>query len=539
MGLSRVRQNHINLVVYLVALVAAVYLRLWQLPGQLIADDEWHAINKLLSAQSYGEIFTSFGLADHCIPLTLFYAWLGEQGWLTEWTLRLPLLIAGLALVILLPYILRARLQGIEYGLFTALLALSPLLIYFSRTARPYALSTLLASLAILAFYRWWTGRKPAWAILYAVLASLTVWLQLVTLVWVLAPFVFFGIHAAIAGWQSRCLTPVWRLFLPGLVTLVGLLLLVLPPLINDYQSVAAKSGIDFMSWETVVDILRLYAGTPWGGLVIVWGVLALIGARVLFLRDPLLAGLLGASMLLSLLAVASSGGAWLHHPLVPARYLLPMLPWLLLCVTLGLAACLEYLPSRLKTGAALLWLGGGYLLGPLPVQYQGLNQFTGHMGYQFDYNWQRNVYNEKWRGLPDSPFFEQLARAPEGSRTLIMVPWLLEWHYSPWYLQQRIHQQTVIGGFFDGVCGQGLFGEYAQTESRIQLKNMIHLSAGRVELAARADYLIYSRWQSDAWRFDAFAACPLALRELLGEPVYADELIEVFDLRAGAADEG
>ena len=134
---------------WVVALSAALYLRLWQLPQQLLADDEWHAVNKLLLAEGYKEIFTSYGLADHCIPLTLLYSWLANQGWLTEWNMRLPLLVAGLGLVVVFPLLLRRWLQGVECWLFAALLAVSPLLIYFSRTARPYALSTLLAAIAL------------------------------------------------------------------------------------------------------------------------------------------------------------------------------------------------------------------------------------------------------------------------------------------------------------------------------------------------------------------------------------------------------
>ena len=51
---------------------AAFFLRAQQLGRQVIIDDEWHAIHKLL-ASGYGGILTSFGQVDHSIPLTLFY----------------------------------------------------------------------------------------------------------------------------------------------------------------------------------------------------------------------------------------------------------------------------------------------------------------------------------------------------------------------------------------------------------------------------------------------------------------------------------
>lgn len=522
---------------WVVALSAALYLRLWQLPQQLLADDEWHAVNKLLSAAGYRDIFTSFGLADHCIPLTLLYAWLANQGWLTEWSMRLPLLMAGMALVIVLPLLVRRWLQGSEYWLFTALLAVSPLLIYFSRTARPYALSTLLATIALFAFYRWWVERKWSWGVLYGVLAPLTVWLQLVTIPLVVAPFLFFGIHALISWRQNRHARDVLQLFVLGVSVLAGLLLLVGPPIFNDIQSLTAKSGVDFMSLATVGAVIKLYAGTSCAWLAAVWMLLMLVGGVVLYRRQPLLMMYLSFCAGIAIVFVALSGGAWLHHPLVPARYLLPVLPLALLCVALGAVACMQWLPGKVQYGVIFLFPLLLFLAGPVPGQYKGINQFTGHMGYQFDYDWRANVYNQKWQHLPTSPFFEQLAKQPPASKTLIMAPWLLEWHYNPWYLQQRVHQQHVVAGFLDGVCGAGFFGEYPAAENRVNFAHVMHIK-GAPASKLNADYLVYTLWDSGDGRFAVFDKCLGELNLLYGAPVYRDEQIEVFDLRRESVDE-
>ena len=54
----------------LVAFVAGAALRIWQLDIQILIDDEWHAIHKLLRSSPL-DIVTHLGYADYSIPLTL------------------------------------------------------------------------------------------------------------------------------------------------------------------------------------------------------------------------------------------------------------------------------------------------------------------------------------------------------------------------------------------------------------------------------------------------------------------------------------
>jgi len=61
---------------------AGIYLRATQLSTQILLDDEWHAIHKLLHSDVKG-IVTSFGVADYSIPLTLYYRFLALHGGLT------------------------------------------------------------------------------------------------------------------------------------------------------------------------------------------------------------------------------------------------------------------------------------------------------------------------------------------------------------------------------------------------------------------------------------------------------------------------
>jgi len=62
------------------------WLRLFEFGAQIVIEDEWHALHKIVAAGAY-DIFTSFGNNDYSIPLALYDRWLMARGALTEWTL--------------------------------------------------------------------------------------------------------------------------------------------------------------------------------------------------------------------------------------------------------------------------------------------------------------------------------------------------------------------------------------------------------------------------------------------------------------------
>jgi hypothetical protein len=65
------------------AIIAGAWLRWYQLGIQVLLDDEWHAVHKVLNSDAAG-IATTFGFADHSILLTLYYRLLALHGGLTE-----------------------------------------------------------------------------------------------------------------------------------------------------------------------------------------------------------------------------------------------------------------------------------------------------------------------------------------------------------------------------------------------------------------------------------------------------------------------
>jgi len=116
------------------ALIAGIGLRMWQLDAQVIVDDEWHALHKLLRAD-WKSVFTRFGFADHSIPLTLYYKWVYETFGLSERKMHVPMLVAGIALTAVAPRLARTWATWPTRATWAGLLAISPLLVYHSRVA--------------------------------------------------------------------------------------------------------------------------------------------------------------------------------------------------------------------------------------------------------------------------------------------------------------------------------------------------------------------------------------------------------------------
>lgn len=479
----------------LVLLVGAA-LRLWHFPDRILGDDEWHALHKALDSGFRG-ILTSFGQQDYSIPLTaLYHAILRAGGDLTEWTMRGPLLAAGIAMLLVIPWLLRPLMQPGERLLLGGLLAISPLLIHFSRQARPYTLAVLLTWVALLAFWHWWHGGRRRWAAAYVIATALAGWLLPVTLAFTLAPFLFFGALGAWTLYREGSPAPLFRLIGLGLITLVPLIVLIGPPLYFDLNALTGKAGVHSVTPLTGWIALELFVGASHTPLTLAALVLAGLGASVVLRRAPKLTGYLGFVALIASIAILSTNAAWIHHGLVVARYLLPALPLLLLLVAAGVWVLLKPLPwtARPAVGAGLL--AALYAIGPLPAQYhQPVNQFTGHLAYQFDYNFSRNTIRNQMPRGPTPAFYEFLAEQPPRSQTLVFVPWYVESFWNRLHYHQQAHRQQILVGLRPGYCiPRPVFGEYLPNAG-VALRNMVHLSDLReMRDTPPADYLVFHR---------------------------------------------
>jgi hypothetical protein len=524
------------------AVVVGAWLRWYQLRIQVLVDDEWHAVHKVLNSDAWG-IATTFGFADHSIPLTLYYRFLALHGGLTEWVMHLPMLIAGVTLLVLAGLSLRRQIPPAVGTTWTVLLAISPLLVYQSKTARPYALTSLLAFIAIVAFRKWWQKDGPQWrpAAAYVVATFLAGWLHPITLPFTLLPFVYYGVRA-IVGARTPGGVPLGaallRLSVLGVVTAVLLAAALAPPLMNDWIRFFAKAGSDAVTPESVYRTLLMLFGIAQPALLVALGALTALGIYRLGRRDRDLVAYLGTVILGAAIAIAATRPQWIHHPGVLSRYLLPALPFLLLFLAEGVAACLQPLvrpvwqASTIVVAAILLWWAG-----PMPDYLYRPNQFMGHLRFQYDYDPAHNPYVLEVPRDPVPDFYRQLAQKPPRSLTLIEAPWRLESNFNPhpWY--QEIHRQYVKIGLTTPVCGVRDFGEYPATVRAFRFNQFAHLSEILAGKSYGADYLVMHLvpWKTppDAEvEWPDVQACLPAIEAKLGAPVYRDVQIVVFALK-------
>jgi hypothetical protein len=526
--------------VVLLALAVGIFLRCYQLGTQIPLDDEWHAIHKLLHADAR-DIATHLGLADYSIPLTLYYRFLYLHGGLDEWGMRLPILFAGVALLGLAPWLLRRQAAPATLAIWTALLAISPFLVYHSRTARPYAITTLLVFVAVMAFREWWRRGEGRWRWggIYAISAFLAGWLHLITLPFTLLPFIFCGI-AALSDLSGRARAVARRrmvgLLLLGVLTAGLLAIALLPPLLNDWGALAGKAGSDSLTLESTYRSLLLCFGiaSPW--LFGAMAALIVLGAGAWWRRDAAFVAYIGTVFVGGAIAIALSHPAWVQHPGTYARYLQPAIPFLLLFVAEGFATLISTLAAALQIVIAVSALAALFFLGPIPGYLYNPNQFMGHPYFQFDYDPAYNLYRTQ---LPDGPipeFYRRLAALPPRSLTLIEAPWSLETNHDPEPLYQILHRQYVKIGMVTPVCGVRDYGEYPEGPGGMQLSQFVHLSALLRGDAAGADFLVMHlrTWPSTfppPPQWPDLTTCLAQIEQRFGAPVHRDDDIEVFAL--------
>lgn len=528
---------------WLLVIAAAVWFRTWQLGGQILIDDEWHAIHKILWAESWREIFLSFGHADYSIPLTLLFHALAETVGLSEWQMRGLPLSFGLATVVLVPWLLLPWLKREATLLLAALLAVSPVLIHFSRYVRPYALVLPLGFVAVIALWRWWRERDWRWLAVYVPCAVLAGWLHPMTLLFTGAAMLYFVIQAAWMALRQRDFGGLRRVVPAGLMTLLPVLALILPPLLADPAAFQSKSGVHHVRLGTLIWAWHLTVGTAWGPAMLLLALLALIGAFRLWRRDSAFCGYWLFMIAVAVLVVIALQPAWIHHAIVPLRYLLVAMPMALASIALGLDAVVRLPLARVNrsiaTGASLtatlLVLTVYATTGPLAYTYRGVNPFTNHARYYFDFDFERSVFDRLMRDIDVPEVYWTMAREP-GDWEIVQGPWWFESHFNRLAELQRQTQMPVRIGMISGLCTDWTHGELrARGGPAIDFEHFVHLhelldgssEVNRFVVLTRPEEFENSRELPDT------DACIAAFRDRFGEPWYQDGRRVIFRLPA------
>ncbi len=517
-----------------VAFITGVALRAWQIDIQILLEDEWHAIHKLLSAAPL-DILTHLGAADYSIPLTLYYQWLERHAGLTEWGMHAPSLVAAIALLLVGPRLIASWSPLPVRAIWLALLAVSPLLVYHAKLARPYALTSTLTFVAIVAFRAWWRVRRRRDAVAYVVATFAAGWLHVVSLTFALLPFVYYGVRTLASlrsgGERGDALASLRRLVGLGIATALPLAAVLLPPLVIDWEAFTLKAAQDHVTVESLWRTLLMLAGTGHPAIGIAVWASAAYGFVRLRARDADLAVYVATIVVVGIAVVAASGVTWISRPLVLARYAIPALPFALLFAAEGVFAALVAVASLpLRPLAAAGFVAALLFTGPIPREWQYPNQFWAHMLYQYDYDPAHNPYVELVGDIPIPKFYEQLRSEPPGSLTLVELPYRLESQFNPLARYQQVHRQRVLMALFTPTCGVSNWGEYPESVRGMQLREMVHLSALLRGDVGDADYLVVHHYPPQEPWPDLRTCLPM-ITAAFGAPIYDDADLSVYSL--------
>lgn len=508
---------------------------------QTLIDDEWHAVHQVLLS-SPSRFMLSFGHADYSIPLTLLY-WLQAQFFeLTELGMRLPMMIAGVASIVFFPLALRKQFNDRVVLSFAFLVASSPLLISFSRMARPYALTLFLSFCALACLVRAVQALQrgtPHWKTTsaYVMFAALSLWLHPITGPFLVAPLV-------ILWWgclRGRSDSPSLR-YLCGLTIATGAAmgLAVLPPLLSDPSALSGKSGIDAVNFSTVTGVWYAWLGNGSTAVVISALCLAAIGATTVWRASQIVRWAI-AGILLTAFAVLVTKPAWIFNPLTFARYLLPTLPILLLCVAAGLDRVLaKWIRKPMRPMLLFCVLLGGALTSPLGDQLRVPNSNTLHIVAQVDFRESANPIKPHLAKFPVSPFWTSLATAPPDSIRVAVAPFRFESFDWPAPVWEAISKQRVLPAYLTETCEAWLHGNLPRVSpsgSRFRFRNAVNVGDLESLRRGQISYLAYFRAARNSLadpQSPYLPHCEAWMRGHLGPPYFDDASLVVWKVRYG-----
>ena len=553
------------------------FLRLYLITDQLPLDDEWHGLDYTI-ANSCGHVFTHYTRAGaSSVPMNLYRCvLLHTAGW-SEIALLLPSLAAGLLALVLLP-LGAGRFLGPRAAIvFAVLLAISPLLVLYSRVCRAYSIVALLGFLAVLALARGATDGRRRWLAAYVILGGLAIFFHPIAAVSTLAPLGFLLAARLRHGLRGRpefggeIAPSAGRLVLGGLGAIALPLALLLPGLLDRMPSLPL-AGADY-GWHTLAGLTTIIAGTANPVLAVLFWALLGLGAAALLRQAPLLGGMLLSIPVLfvpAVLVLDPNLGDW---PLVLARYLIVFLPAAFVLAAAGLDDLWQRLEAALPGSkarsrllaalpmavllAALLWSG------PLPRTYAAPNSFTGHSAYQESYrdlDWTLS-YPSRLFKVPTTtsaermPAFYRRLRAEKNAHPIIEYPMLIGNHFNLLYYYQHFHQHPVKIGYFTRVAlltedSMGFAFSDATVDhvlsrtgdkGQLRFSNLIDLDDARAIRTSGARHLILHRnLRAELFpaRFggrtrDSAVVEHLApkLRQHFGAPVHEDAQLIVFGI--------
>lgn len=524
--------------VLLGALLIGTGLRLYQLPGQILFGDEWHAIFAANRA-GYFQILSHFGVSDYSIPIALYFKLAINSIGLGEYVIRTPFFLAGTLSVLIFPLLVRGLVGRFTSNLFAWLLALSPPLIFYTRFARPYAIAVCFGFIAVVLFFRWWIEPNPRYAIQYVICALISAYSLLVTLPFVLGPFIFFTAFS-IGKARDQPSNATKRLTCLGLLTLLSLLLFFALPLYGDLGAISDKAVHHRIHLSVLADAFRILMGVASPLLVIPMFILVVMGLIRVYGKSRSFAAYLFVLALIQTVAILIVRPLGATSPHILSRYLLIALPPLLVFVAAGAEAIPRLFHGPFKTwmrtalpvGLCLaLFLGSPVMA----IMQRPNNAVTLTM---LLYALEGRDYGWMLKGIPR--FYETLAVHPPASLTIVEAPFI--WQADHLLLYQKIHRQRTLLGLTEELCGKKAETRISMAPRLKDLPSVVNLKHVDRLLDSGVDFVIFHKDLQNEINvpLKAYASqphiteCVEQYRMRLGKPVFEDEDIIVFKLPEG-----
>ncbi len=403
-------------------------IRLWNIDGQIIADDEVHAA-VAAARHDFAYLATHHETSDYSIPMALWDRLLIQGPGLDEQGLRAPVIAAGILFLVFFSAFVWKEVGALEAILATGLVAASPLLVLYSRFARPYMPMVLLSFLCFVGRHFWSKSGRWRWAMLSACAGASAILLNVLS-----APTV-------------AC---IWGLELvrrrPGSLRFIGMaaaatLLLMGPSVRSLLEMAREKAGVErppLVIWWRAAE---LFAGTRVPVAAVWLFVSGLLGAARLWtrMRDEVL--LFSLMFVLQVATVAVLAPVGTREVLVLARYLMAPMFGAAILVAAGLAAQVEAAARRttpaLSIAFAALLLGAVIKAGFLPIIYWRPNAFTSHAQYYEPEIWRRV-------DMAYASVFYDFVAAEEDQTQVVEAPATIAWWGCPYQEYQHLHRHRV-----------------------------------------------------------------------------------------------
>jgi hypothetical protein len=539
-------------------LAAGALLRLWNLPRQILVDDEIHTVATALYLP-VRDILSSWKSEDPCLPLAALHRVMLESGVLfSEMTFRAPVLLASLATILILPWLARPLIGRRPAVLFAWLLAVSPVLAIYGRLVRPYGVIGLLAPAATLLVLRWRASGRLGWGVAYAVVSALCLWFHLAMAPLLVAPFGLLllervssrpsndrraqpGPVANGASMATAAPLPWAQLGVVAILTLALVALYMVPGWESLRALYAGKTGFSHFSLAVVPPVLELQAGATYGRAPYVTAFLfwctTVFGAVVAARSRPAMATYCAIAILAQWVGLVVLSPWGIGSPVIFNRYLIGALPLVLALTALGL----EAIAARALARAPALLAASAIALLAMAGPFADPSYRRSSLQHSKDF-----IFFYLPRGRMDGtmvPHFYRTAEVLSSTQPIIELPFLGGWAMTrAHYVYQDVHGAPVIAAELgDWPC-----------DSRLRLRNHVCPEPPRM-LDSRARFLVVHHdplaeellieggdnsgngvdppvWTAAA---DVAARTRRGLRRRWGPAYYHDERITVWDLDA------